>query len=153
MATFYGVNSTKRDVSVPSEKVDPNAGYAKVRAMHDKYVAAGALTSGDVINFMKIPKGARVIEAMIKFGDLGTTGTGKLGWAVGATGAEIADDDGLMASLDFNAAADCILSSQNLAVPIAVGKEFTEEVQVQLTLTANTTAAGTIEVILILAVD
>lgn len=152
MATLYGVNAQKL-INVPSEKIDPNAGYAKSRIMHDKYVASGALTSGDVINFMKIPKGARVIEAIIKYSDLGTTGTGKLGWAAGATAAEAADDDGLMASLDFNTAADAILSSQNLAAPIAVGKEFSEEVQVQLTLTANTTAGGTIEVILILAVE
>lgn len=153
MATYYGVNSTKRDVTVPAEKIDANAGYSKVRALHDKYVAAGALANADVINFMKIPKGARVIECIIKYSDLGTTGTGKLGWAADSAAVETADDDGLMASLDFNAAADCILSSQNLAAPIAIGKQFDAEVQVQLTLTAATTAAGTIEVILLLAVD
>ena len=153
MSTLYGVNATKRDVTVPADKIDANAGYAKMRVMHDKYVASGALSSGDVINFMKIPKGARVIEAILKYGDLGTTGTGKLGWAAGANGDEAADDDGLMASLDFNTAADCILSSQNLAAPIAIGKEFSEEVQVALTLTAATTAGGTIECILILAVE
>jgi hypothetical protein len=153
MATLYGVNATKRDVTVPAEKIDANAGNARLKVLHDKYVASGALTSGDVIKFRKIPKGARVIEAICKYSDLGTTGTGKLGWEAGATAAEAADDDGLMASLDFNAAADCILSSQNLAAPIAIGKEFSEEVQVSLTLTANTTAAGTIEVLLLLAYD
>lgn len=150
MATVYGVNAAKL-VAVPAEKIDANAGYAKSRILHDKYVASGALTSGDVIKFMKIPKGARVIEAILKYSDLGTTGTGKLGWEAGTD--EAADDDGLMASLDFNAAADCILSSQNLAAPIAIGKEFAGEVQVSLTLTASTTAAGTIECILILAVE
>jgi hypothetical protein len=152
MATLLGVNATKR-AAVPSEMVDANAGNARLRVLHDKYTSTGVIAANDVLNFMKIPKGARVIECILKYSDLGTTGTGKLGWLVGAGAVEAADDDGLMASLDFNAAADAILSSQNLAAPIAIGKEFAEEVQVQLTFSTATTAAGTIECMLLLAYD
>jgi hypothetical protein len=141
MASLYGVNATKRDVNVPSDKIPPGEVRGISRIAFDYYVAAGALSNGDVINFMKLPKGARIIKAEVVADDLGTTGTGKLGWAASSDGLEAADDDALIASLDFNTAA----ARTQMALEAAKFHEMLAEVQVQLTLTAATTAAGTIK--------
>lgn len=144
MATVYGANATKRDNTVPSQKIPAGEVRGIKRIAYDSYAAAGALTSGDIIKLMKIPAGARVLHAEVVADDLGTTGTAKLGWAAGSSGAEAADDDGLVASIDLNAAA----ARTAMALEAGKFKEFSEEVQVQLVLTANTTAAGNIKVLI-----
>jgi hypothetical protein len=149
MATVYGVNATKRDVNVPADKIAAGEVNGKVMVAYDEYTASGALSNGDVIKLMKIPKGARLLDAVVQADDLGTTGTGKLGWEAGASAAEAADDDGIIASLDFNTAA----ARTRMTTAAGVMKKFTEEVQVSLTLTAATTAAGSIKVYLMYVVD
>src|SRR5262245_28101585 len=130
MANKYGVNATKRDVNVPSDKIAPGDYSGRVRVLYDEYTFTAALATTDTLYLQKIPKGARVIEAVCMFDDLGSTGTFDIGWQAGATAAEAASSQGLFASLDVNSAADVIKMSNNAASPVGMFKEFTEEVQV-----------------------
>lgn len=157
MASLYASNYTNAYRNVPSSKYNAGDFYGRVHVLIDSYTAAGALSSGDVIYFGKIPKGAKVINALLSHDDLGTTGTGKLGWAASAelsagSAVEAADDDGLIASIDFNTAANIPFAWENVPVP-GVAKDFAAEVDVTLTLTAATTAAGSITCMIFFVVD
>ena len=142
MATLKGTNATLR-ANVPSEKVPPGEGYGRLHIMYDDYLTPGAAPSnGDLINFMKIPVNFRVMEAALAFPDMGTAGTVELGWAASDDGTtETADDNGFLASIDVNTAADVVLMSSyaNLAGQC---KKFSAEVQVQLTVTAAWTSTS-----------
>lgn len=158
MANLYGINHTKVYRDVPSSKANVGDYYGRVHAIVDKYTAAGAISNGDVIYLGKIPKGAKVIGGFLSHDDLGSTGTGKLGWAASAekdssgTVLEAADDDGLIASLDFNTAANVPFMWENVPTP-GMFKDFLGECDIILTLTAATTAAGSINSCVLVLVD
>lgn len=158
MASIYGVNHTANYITVPSQKALVGDLGGRVRCLVDQYVAAGVITSGDVLNLGKLPKGAKVVNGLLSHDDLGTTGTGKLGWgasleldSAGVT-VEAADDDGFIASIDFNAAANVPFMWENAPTP-GMFKELAGEVPVQLTFTASTTAGGTINSCIFYIVD
>lgn len=158
MANIYGVNHTAQYVTVPSQKFSVGDFGGRVRAIIDQYVPAGAISSGDKLYLGKIPKGAKVIGGMLSHTDLGSTGTAKMGWGASAeldsagAAVEAADDDGLIASVDLNTAANVPFMWEN--VPSAgMFKEFSAEVDIILELTASTTAAGTINSCVLVVVD
>jgi len=152
MATLYGSNATRRLVNNPPDKVDAGVQHGRVRVSYDTYTAAGALSNGDVIRMGYLPKGARVVGYWLKSNDLGTTGTCKVGYEASADAAEAADDDAFFASVDLNAAAITLDQGDQENMP-GLGKEFSGECQISITLTAATTAAGTISFCCMYTVD
>ena len=154
MATLYGIEATKVHSSEPSEMVDVGSHGGAVKQIYDKYTAAGAIALNDVIYINGLlPRGARIIDALIKSDDLGTVGTLDLGWAAGSNGDEIADPNGLINAMDVNAAANTVWASDNLPNAAGIGKKFEEAVQLMVTASAATDAAGSFEVIVLYAID
>ncbi len=151
MATLYGVNATKRDVNVPADKIGKGEVAGRLRVAYDEYVAAGAITSGDIIKMMKLPPKARVLDVIFSSSDLGTTGTAVVGWA--ANGVDNADTDGFLTTIDLNAAAINASMAATAVPPAGQFKQFSVETQVQVELTASTTAAGTIKLAVLFVVD
>lgn len=154
MSTLYGVNNTLITQNNPKEKIPHGEHGGRVRVLYDKYVPAGAIAINSTVDMGgPIPKGARVIEAIAKFSDLGTVGSFKFGYKVSADGVEVADDDSFMGQVDCHTAADVILASQQQAAPAGIFKQFLAEVQPQLLFDAATDAAGTIETVILYVFD
>lgn len=147
MATFYGNQYQDALVTVPSKKVQMGDIDGKKRVIYFDYTVTAAPTAADVIKVGVLPAGARVINAGLSFPDLGTAGVLNLGWAAGVI--EVADADGLLVSVDVNAAADAVsMQSQMEASGANAGymKKFSESVVIQIDVaTAWTATTGTIK--------
>lgn len=145
MATLYAIGQALLQRN-PESYPDANKN-GKVYCLYDKYTLTADLSANDVINFGKLPKGARVIDAMIKYADLDASGgTLDLGWDGGTNSAETADDNGFISAADCTSA-DTIKGSDNLANAPGIGHEFTDEVNVQVKINGDTDAtSGDIEV-------
>lgn len=101
LGTVYGSNYTKAFVANPVQVVAQGESGAKVKCLMDSYTLPGAVIDvGDVVKLgaLKLPKGAKVVDATIACASLGTTGILKLGYA--ANGVDAADDDAFIASAD-----------------------------------------------------
>lgn len=147
MATYNGAQYQAAYESVPSSKIAPGDDGGTVRRKYFSWaVPAAAIPLNSTIALCKVPKGARVYDAVIQFPDQGTTGTGVLGWAAG--GAESADDDGFLTTVDMKAARDAAsMQHQMIAGGNNAGflKEFSDEVDVELKVTeAFDAGTGTI---------
>lgn len=154
MATLYGTNADYNLVDNPRTMIPAGEAGGRIRLLYDTYTSLSALTSGDILKMgAPIPKGARVVEGILKTSDHGNTATCKWGYAASADGVEVADDDAFMVNVDLNAAADVFLASQNQANPAAIGKKFSAEVQPQIEMTATATATGTIQTFILFVLD
>jgi hypothetical protein len=72
MATVNGDNYAKAlDPTPSSNQLDPAAWGSKVRCQFDVYEAAAA-ADGTLIRIAKVPKGARLLDVIVAFDDLGT---------------------------------------------------------------------------------
>jgi hypothetical protein len=143
MASVYGVNNTKKYITNPIDKVAAKEDGGKVRVAYDSYVfPANAFASGDKIELMKLPKGAKVVDAFVKAPSLGTTGIFDLGYK--ANGVDSADSDAFVLSADAGGQA----VFKRMSTEAGSFKEFSVETTVELTSTEVTTAASglTIEV-------
>lgn len=80
MATVYGKNKTKT-LANPAVIVDQANFDCKIRGSYDSYDLGGAiLADGVIIELCTIPKGARVVDVLMRSTDLGgTTSTLKCG--------------------------------------------------------------------------
>jgi hypothetical protein len=138
MATFYGINATKRDNSVPAQKIDAMDVQGRVRVAYDEITLAGAITTSDVIKMMKLPAGARILDAHLVSADLGTTGTLNVGWE--DNGVDGAAASGIFSAADVNSAA----LSAKMAATYSTNllKKFSAETQISIVPAANTTAGG-----------
>lgn len=149
MATLYGNQYQDAYVDVPSEKIDPVDYNGRVKMIYFDYTVTAAPSNGDVIKLAKLPAGARVIDAVLQFPDLGTAGVLNLGNAASADAVEAADADSLLVSVDVNAAADAVsMQSQMEASGSNAGflKRFASEVDIQIDVaTAWTATSGTIK--------
>lgn len=147
MTAYYGVNATLRDQTVPSGKVGVGEERGRVRLAYDEWaVPAAVIAISSTVDLFEIPKGARVIDAFCIAPDQGTTGTGKLGWLVSDDAAEAADDDGLIASIDFKTNAAMTNGGSTSGYAAGMGKKFTAKVRAQLTITeAFDAGTGTIK--------
>lgn len=153
MATLYGNQYNSAFVTKPSTKVGIGDINGIVKRMYFDYTITAAPTAADTIKLGKLPIGARVFDAALKFPDLGSTGVLELGWAASDSGAqgtaETADADGFMAAVDVNAAADLVtMNQQQLASGALAGylKKFTAAVDVEIYVTtAWTVTSGTIK--------
>ena len=136
MATLYGVNKTK-SLASPQQLIDtPDAGH--VRVAYDEYTSTGIIGATDVIKLMTIPAGAKIINAKIVWTDLGTTGAAVIGFA--------SNTDALAPSCDFTSAGQYI-SDSAIATNVALLSKLTEDTEVLISMSAATTAAGTIKVL------
>lgn len=142
LTTVYGANHTKSFISEPPEMVDACEQKGRVRHLYDEYTvdAADEFGTNGIIKMMKIPKGARVIDAQVVCPATGATGIFDIGWAAGADGDEAADADGFFSQIDPGAAA----VDANMAGTVAGwNKTFAEEVEVQIDCTEATADMGT----------
>lgn len=143
MATLYGVNYTKTEISKPSEKVAPGELNGRCRVLYDEITLAAEAANGDEIYFSKLPAGARVLgAALLVSGSLGAGGL-SLGNVASASGAVAADDDAFVDLADASASAARSEMSDGVSgspgVPVAGHlKKFDEEVVVAAKFTANT---------------
>ena len=127
MADLYGVNRTLLN-NVPEQKIPAGEQMGRVRVAYDSYTTGGAI-GDDVINLMKIPKGARILDIRVKHGAHGNSGTLDIGWLASDDGSESEDTDGFFNELAVGSAGS---NGQEIATANAVGilKEFSAEVQV-----------------------
>jgi hypothetical protein len=144
MATVYGDQYQDAYVDVPSDKIRGGDLNGTPEFLYFSYTASGAIALNDVIKLGKIPKGARVIEAVLSTTDLGTVGTLDLGWAADSGAVETADQDGFIAAMNVNSAANTVSMVEQVNVP-GLLKKFSAECDLQITASAATDAAGTIK--------
>ncbi len=144
MATLYGVNATKRDVTVPAVKIPPGEISGDIQVAYDQYTSTGAVTTSDTIKMMKLPAGCRIHNVVMNFTDFGTTGAFNVGFE--DNGVEAADADAFFAAADVNTAAGT-LSMINVSGAAVAGlfAELSAETQVVIVPSTNTTAAGTVK--------
>lgn len=101
LGTVYAANYTKAFLSTPVQMVEQGVSGGKVKCLYDSYTLPTAVIDvGDVVKLgaLKLPKGAKVVDATIACASLGTTGILKLGYE--ANGVDSADDDAFIASAD-----------------------------------------------------
>lgn len=153
MSTYYGVNATKRDVNVPSQKIPPGEVNGRVRVAYDEFTLTADLTTSDVIKMMKIPAGARVLDVHLAFDKLDASGgTIDVGWE--ANGVDEADPNGFINAADVATAADVVKMSDNLANGAGQFKEFSVETQVTVVPSADTDAtSGSIKLAVYFVLD
>ena len=138
MAIVYGVNNTKKYISNPSEKIPAKEETGKGRYIYDSYVfLANVMAVNDTIELMKLPKGAKIMSAVVKSPSLGTTGIFDLG--IKTNGVEAADADFFVASADAGGQAVQKTMFSSLAAGLFV--ELSAETQVLLKCTEATDAA------------
>lgn len=141
MASYYGVNNTKQFVNIPSEKIPAGEQFGRVHIAYDEYTTAAAIETADSIALMKIPSGARIIEAKMVHEDLGGSGVLELG----ITG----DVDYLLAAVAVNA-----VGVARSATEAGIMEKLTEEKQLYVTCTNNTaTASKKIQVVVSYVID
>lgn len=139
MAEILGKNAKKIANKGLADKGEYN-GHVKV--FYDELVHnAAVISASDTIKLNgKLPKGARVLDAVVKSPSLGTTGIFDLGHAAGKTpsGATItADPNAFVESAD--AGGQAVLARGNGA---GIGKLFEGDLDIMLTFTEATTAAS-----------
>ena len=138
MATpLYGVNATKR-AAVPAQKVPTSDERGKMRILYDEFTSAVAvIANAEEILMMKIPKDARLVEALIYADDHGTTGTFTVGWKASTDALEAADANGIFDTVDCKTAAVSELMSADEA-HAGILKKFAAEVQAYILMTEAT---------------
>lgn len=150
--TLYATNATAKQAE-PSSKVDVTLDYGKLRYVSDSYTIPtdDELGTSALINFFKIPKGARVIEMMVTAPvDGGTPATGQLdiGWLASTevdedgTALEAADPDGFYVKEVADFGADALARLAMAATRPGYRKKFAAEVQVQADCQEATTDSG-----------
>ncbi len=154
MANRYGTNATNI-TNVPADKAGTGEIGGRVRWIYDELNYTALLANADVIYLGGlIPKGARVLDAILMFSDAGTTGSCNVGWLASADGVEVADADGFMAAVNMNTAADTIKASDNLANAPGIFKKFAAPVQPVVTMTAAGDAAtGSVKLAICYIID
>lgn len=146
---LFGTEYNNTFVAEPAVKNDVSLQHGRLRYLSGTFT----IPSGDIIGtsaiikLFRLPKGARVIEALMSSDDLGTTGDLNVGWAAGAeldendAVIEAADEDGFFVALDVNAAA---VSRTAYASTVAgFRKKFAAAVDVQVQPSEITTTDGT----------
>jgi hypothetical protein len=144
MATVTSAKSTQLtalEVTEPREVVDAGVQHASVRHAYAAYAvdAADEIGSDGVIQMLKLPKGARIVDAAIKIPASGATGQFDVGWAAGAEGDLAADQDALFAGLDPG---DAAVDSELARTSAAYMKKLEEEATIQLTCLEATADSG-----------
>lgn len=147
LTTVSGVNYAK-EVSNPPVALASQQSYGRVRFAYDEYTvdSADEFGTSGLIKLMKIPKGARLVDAHVVCPATGATGIFDVGWAAsaelsGGVALELADADGIFAGIDPGAAA---VDSRMAGTVAGWNKTFAAEVQVQADCTEATADMGTL---------
>lgn len=147
LTTVSGVNYAK-EVSVPPVALAAQQSYGRVRYAYDEYTvdAADEFGTSGLIKLMKIPKGARLIDARVVCPATGATGIFDIGWAAsaelsGGSAVEAADADGIFVGIDPGAAA---VDAKMAGTVNGFNRTFAAEVQVQADCTEATADMGTL---------
>lgn len=150
--TFYGVNETTAYQTIPNGKIPPGEQAGRQRVMYDKYVLAGsALETDDVILMGRIPKGARILDCVVKSGDLGGTGTMDIGYAASADAVEAVDVDAFFNDLDLSGAAISCSMIGHAQTGVGLFKKFAAECQLTLTPAASFTQTTGVQIEVVIA--
>lgn len=153
MTNYYGVNQTAAYQTSPPAKFGLGEMGGRLRVAFDSFAVTAALTTSDTLYLMKIPKNARVMDAVVSSADLGGTGTMNIGWQAGSTGAEAASATGFYSALDLSGQA-VIASLIEVASASGMHKRFSEEVQVVMVPAANFSAtSGTVSMAIYYILD
>lgn len=137
MSDFYSSQYQEAYVDVPSQKMDPGEQAGRIRSLIMDHTFAAELTTSDALYMGKLPKGARVVDAIFKSADLGTTGVFDIGWDGGTNSDETADANGLFAAVDVKAAA----AVNRMGFVPGLHKEFADEVNLIIVPSEDTDSA------------
>ena len=137
MTAYYGDQATNRDVTVPSVKLDVSLNHGRVRRAYDSITLSAELTTADTIDMMKLPAGARVVDARFIAPSDGTSGQYNIGWT--SNGTDAADADGLFALADTGAGA---VDSKIGGTLAGYNKKFAAETLIQISVAEDTTASS-----------
>ena len=153
MASKYGVNFTNIFQTVPSVKVDASEWNGRLRVCYDTYELTADLAAGDKIYLGRLPKGAKVFNAILAFDDLDTSGgTIDLGYEYVNSADGSNDQDGFLAACDVTSAG--IEGSVEQALVDSIGLEMAGEANVVATIVGDTDAtSGTVKAVIFYAVD
>lgn len=127
---------------VPAKKVPPGEYAGRVRCLYDEHTFAADVNAIGAKVFLggKLPKGARVLEAVVLCPSLGATGIFDVGYQ--ANGVDAADPNAFILAADAGGQAVKGMSSAGSA---GLGKKFGADTQVELTFTeASASAEGEI---------
>jgi len=150
MANVNSVNKAKLENN-PANMIDTGEYSGKVRSLYDSYVfPANAFSASDNIVLQSLPKGARVVDAIVKAPSLGTTGIFSLGYF--ANGVDSEDLDAFVVSAD--AGGQAVLAKMPAGAAGAF-KKFEAETSLVLDCTEVTQAAAglKIEVVVLYVLD
>lgn len=131
MAALYGSNATKRN-SVPAELIPQGEVGGEMKMAYDEITPSAALGLNDTIEFMKLPKGARIVGGWLKFAAQGGSCAIKIG---NLAGDSVSADDDSLATEVISSAGIVLLSAENAAL---FGTQLSEE----LTISGLVTVAG-----------
>ena len=134
---------------MPSTKIAPGDVSGVKKIAYFSYTIVATQTAADILKLMKLKKGMRILDVVMSFPDLGTTGVLNVGHSAGDAAVESLDADAFLASVDVNTAADCVsMKSQMEAGGANAGwlKELADDVDLQVDIaTAWTVTSGTIK--------
>lgn len=143
MATYNSDLATDYLAS-PPDRLDPSGSKGRVRFAHAKFTLSAELAVGDTIEFMRLPKGARVVEMYAIADADAASGRLDVGWDGGVNSLETADDDGFYLETQFDPGAGALAKlAIDSARPGLYDKKFADEVRVLGTCTEVTTDSDT----------
>lgn len=155
MAVKYGVNATKRANQAIPQLIPQGEEAGNMKIAYDEYTLSADLVGGtDTIRMMKLPKGARVLDVILKFDDLdGSGGTLDLGWEAGEEAVESASPAGFLSNVDVTSAGLVTMQDDQPSVA-GLFKKFEEEVQVTIAVDGDTDAtSGSIKLAIYYIID
>ncbi len=147
MASKYGLAYTDKFQTVPSVAIAANKYGGRVHVCYDTYALAGDLATTDKIYMGKLPKGARVIDAILAFDDLDASGgTLDVGYEYNAVGesALVDDPNAFLDAVDVTSAGTVGMIEQ--ANMVGFGYQVLGDADIVVTPSADTDATtGTIK--------
>lgn len=147
MANFYSSQYQSAYVDVPSQKLAPGEQVGRVRSLICEHTFAAELTTSDALYLGKLPKGAKIVDAVLKTADLGTTGVVDIGWDGGVNSLETADPNGIFAAVDVKTAA----AVNRMAFVPGLHHEMLDDVNILMVPSENTNAATGLSISLIIS--
>lgn len=152
MATLFGANYEAAYETEPSSKISVKDQHGRLRVAYDSITLSAELALNDVIEFFKLPKGAKIVDARFSAPSDGTSGQYNVGWQ--SNGTDAADADGFFVGTvaDTGAGAvDVKLASTSAGYRF----EFAEETVINAVVAEATTASSgdTLELMVIYVID
>lgn len=148
MANLYSAEYEKAHNDFPAQKLNQNEQGGKLLFAQASHTFDGEPSLNDVIKMIKLPKGAKVVDAIVYAPDLGTTGVLKLGHSASADGSIVANDDAFIPSINVTAAVSGLKMSEQVAGIAGRGQVFDQEVDIEFLVSTATDAADGLTIVL-----